>query len=197
MEQRLMDDVIAESSEYGGHILVLTEEGSGKLDNPHELVLHHGWRKAEASCLQTPRQLHESIAAKLGVHLEYHRVPVTDEHAMDISDFDEVTKIVSEIFLDPNQTDVAIIFNCQMGQGRTTTGMTAATLLWQLRDHNWLAPQISEPVSLSDSQVISIAITGKLAGKKERTRGAALRSKISQSPNKSYPKPSKPSSRLG
>jgi hypothetical protein len=50
------------------------------------------------------------------------RVPITDERAPEPKDF---AQLLDEIMKFP--ADANFIFNCQMGRGRTTTGM----VLWQ------------------------------------------------------------------
>jgi len=60
----------------------------------------------------------------LGFELSYFRLPIVDEKAPRDFDFDA---ILTEML---NTTrDTACIFNCQMGKGRTTTGMILACLL--------------------------------------------------------------------
>lgn len=51
-------------------------------------------------------------------------MPVTDEKAPKDSDFE---LLIQRLWNVP--TDAALVFNCQMGRGRTTTGMIIATLL--------------------------------------------------------------------
>ncbi|KAJ4847728.1 hypothetical protein Tsubulata_006902 [Turnera subulata] len=60
-----------------------------------------------------------------GYTYEYERVPITDEKSPEESDFDI---IVDRIYRADLNAD--IIFNCQMGRGRTTTGMVIATLVY-------------------------------------------------------------------
>lgn len=55
---------------------------------------------------------------------DYMRVPITDEKAPKDSDFELLIQRLWNVPL-----DAALVFNCQMGRGRTTTGMVIATLL--------------------------------------------------------------------
>lgn len=55
---------------------------------------------------------------------DYTRVPITDEKAPKDSDFE---LLIQRLWNVP--PDAALVFNCQMGRGRTTTGMVIATLL--------------------------------------------------------------------
>jgi hypothetical protein len=52
------------------------------------------------------------------------RVPITDEKAPKDSDFE---LLIQRLWNVP--PDAALVFNCQMGRGRTTTGMVIATLV--------------------------------------------------------------------
>merc|ERR1712223_2351371 len=60
----------------------------------------------------------------LGFDLSYFRLPIVDEKAPRDIDFDDALNAMRQT--DP---DSACIFNCQMGKGRTTTGMILACLL--------------------------------------------------------------------
>ena len=64
--------------------------------------------------------------------LSYYRVPITDECAPGEDDFDAMVEILSPLVskLMRNSESPAIVMNCQMGRGRTTTGMVVATLLF-------------------------------------------------------------------
>lgn len=59
-----------------------------------------------------------------GFKLEYARLPIVDEKAPREVDFDT---ILTTLRAEP--VDTACVFNCQMGKGRTTTGMILACLL--------------------------------------------------------------------
>ncbi len=48
-----------------------------------------------------------------------HRLPILDERSPLPSDFDLMCEIVKGV----EWANTALIFNCQMGKGRTTTGM--------------------------------------------------------------------------
>ena len=72
--------------------------------------------------------------------MDYMRVPVTDEKAPKEHDF---TLLIQRLWTLPEEA--ALVFNCQMGRGRTTTGMIIASLLHIRRKHGSLdlplAPQ--------------------------------------------------------
>jgi len=60
----------------------------------------------------------------LGFNLAYVRLPIVDERAPSEEDFD---RFVEEFV--QTTPDTAFVFNCQMGKGRTTTGMVLACLM--------------------------------------------------------------------
>ena len=60
--------------------------------------------------------------------MEYTRVPVTDEKAPKEKDF---ALLMRRLWKPPE--GAALIFNCQMGRGRTSTGMIIASLLQMRR----------------------------------------------------------------
>lgn len=62
--------------------------------------------------------------------MDYLRVPVTDEKAPKDADFALLTKRLWDV-----PDGAALVFNCQMGRGRTTTGMIIASLLYLRRRH--------------------------------------------------------------
>lgn len=62
--------------------------------------------------------------ADYGYEVDYTRVPVTDEKAPKEKDF---ALLMRRLWRPPE--GAALIFNCQMGRGRTSTGMIIASLL--------------------------------------------------------------------
>ena len=62
----------------------------------------------------------------------YHRIPISDECAPEERDFDDFVNTMREqveVFTSREQSDVGLIFNCQMRRGRTTTGIVMACLM--------------------------------------------------------------------
>eukprot|EP00123_Amoebidium_parasiticum_P011952 comp21016_c1_seq2/m.28216 comp21016_c1_seq2/g.28216 ORF comp21016_c1_seq2/g.28216 comp21016_c1_seq2/m.28216 type:complete len:312 (-) comp21016_c1_seq2:401-1336(-) len=59
-----------------------------------------------------------------GPRLRYFRIPITDECAPDDKAFDDLVNLFQT-----TGPDCALVFNCQMGRGRTTTGLVCASLL--------------------------------------------------------------------
>lgn len=61
---------------------------------------------------------------QLDFNLEYARMPIVDEKAPQECDFDAMVGVLKD-----TAADTACVFNCQMGKGRTTTGMIVACLV--------------------------------------------------------------------
>lgn len=124
MEERLKEDVINEVYANDGCFLVHDEDETG---------LQPVWTEVDISegsiAIQTPRELYNMMAREFNV--SYHRVPITDEQAPKATDYDAISSIVRN-----TNIDTKLIFNCQMGRGRTTTGLVAATALrlWTRRE---------------------------------------------------------------
>lgn len=113
MEARLAVDVQAEAAAYGGRLLVSAELDDGRVTEQ--------WVTVES--VQTPASLAASLAAE-GYPLSYVRIPITDEKAPKGRDCDAIATRCAAA-----SADTALIFNCQMGRGRTTTAMVVATLV--------------------------------------------------------------------
>eukprot|EP00798_Chlamydomonas_sp_ICE-L_P005785 gene5785-5992_t len=115
MEIRLKEDIMREAKNFGNQILVVHEN--------EDLSLYDHWEPVSQVDVQTPQEVYAELIAD-GYDVDYLRVPVTDEKAPKDGDFES---LIERLWLVPK--DAAIIFNCQMGRGRTTTGMIIASLL--------------------------------------------------------------------
>ena len=58
------------------------------------------------------------------IKLLFSRAPIVDEKAPKEADFDDILNVMRE-----QGPDTACVFNCQMGKGRTTTGMILACII--------------------------------------------------------------------
>ena len=81
------------------------------------------WESVEPAAVQTPHQVFLALKEE-GFDVSTVRVPVTDEKAPKERDCDFL--VASCAAADEN---TALLFNCQMGRGRTTTAMVIASLL--------------------------------------------------------------------
>lgn len=119
MEQRMRLDVLDELQEYNGRLLLHDEETTEK--GGFELV--PTWETVPVECVETPSQVFESIV-KEGYQVDYLRIPITDEQAPIPDVFDQLIRRMQDA-----NAGVDALFNCQMGRGRTTTGMVTACLM--------------------------------------------------------------------
>merc|ERR1711871_357210 len=60
--------------------------------------------------------------------LSYYRIPITDETPPEEKDFDDIVAMMRDF--SPAGASSALVFNCQMGRGRTTTAMVCASIVW-------------------------------------------------------------------
>ncbi|KAI9087238.1 hypothetical protein K1719_030873 [Acacia pycnantha] len=116
MEDRLKEDILLEAARYGNKILVTDELPDGQMIDQ--------WEPVSCNSVKTPLEVYEEL--QMGGYLvEYERVPITDEKAPKEMDFDALVHKISQA-----DVNTEVIFNCQMGRGRTTTGMVIATLIY-------------------------------------------------------------------
>ncbi|KAG2202051.1 hypothetical protein INT47_006243 [Mucor saturninus] len=139
LEDRLKEDVVREVTQCGGRILLHGEDKDGKVLS--------SWEEVDVQDILTVREVMESVAFEIGqqdsdededrlentttASLVYHRVPITAEKAPEWRDFDDLRSLVTAVDL----SKTAIIMNCQVGLGRSTTGTIIATLLTR-----WMRP---------------------------------------------------------
>ncbi|KAF7818056.1 paladin-like isoform X1 [Senna tora] len=116
MEARLKEDILMEAARYGNKILVTDELPDGQMVDQ--------WEPVSCNSVKTPLEVYEELQAE-GYLVDYERVPITDEKAPKELDFDFLVHRISQV-----DVNTDIIFNCQMGRGRTTTGMVIATLIY-------------------------------------------------------------------
>ncbi|KAK8341064.1 hypothetical protein V6Z12_A08G140900 [Gossypium hirsutum] len=116
METRLKEDILMEAARYGNKILVTDELPDGQMVDL--------WERLSSNSVKTPLEVYEELQLK-GYLVDYERVPITDEKSPKEMDFDILVNKLSQADI---RTEV--IFNCQMGRGRTTTGMVIATLVY-------------------------------------------------------------------
>ncbi|KAK9808828.1 hypothetical protein WJX72_004439 [[Myrmecia] bisecta] len=115
MEMRLKQDVLKEAAEYGNQIMVAHEND--------DFQVIEEWEAVTEVDVQTPLEVYRELAED-GYDVDYLRVPVTDEKAPKERDFALLQRRLWQL-----PEGAALVFNCQMGRGRTTTGMVIASLL--------------------------------------------------------------------
>lgn len=122
VENQLKMDVLNEADEYGGKFLVHDEASPGELVGM--------WEPASEDTVKTTREVYTEVVDK-GYRCTMLRMPVTDEQSPEMRDFDLlVNALLPRIaeHMDRRET-LSFVFNCQMGRGRTTTGMVICCLL--------------------------------------------------------------------
>ncbi|KAL7112367.1 hypothetical protein ACP275_04G000100 [Erythranthe tilingii] len=152
MEDRLKEDILIEAARYGNKILVTDELPDGQMVDQWEPVSHDS--------VKTPLEVYEELTHHYLV--DYERVPVTDEKSPKEQDFDILVHKISKA-----NVRTEIIFNCQMGRGRTTTGMVIATLIYIHRIGASGIPRTSSMGKISDC---SSSITFDLPNSEESIR---------------------------
>ena len=118
MENNMKLDVLKELKKFGNRILLHEEEVIG---NSFRVIPI--WVNVRQSDIQTPKEVFDEII-QTGTLVTYVRIPITDEQAPIPLVFDELEKTIRNI-----ENPCKLMFNCQMGRGRTTTGMVIANLL--------------------------------------------------------------------
>jgi len=120
MEENMRKDVLKEVRVGGGRILLHDEVE----DRPGVFTIVPIWEHVEESDIMTPQQVFES-AVKEGYKVSYGRVAITDEQAPLPGVFTPILHRVRSGL----EANGDFVFNCQMGRGRTTTGMVTACLI--------------------------------------------------------------------
>ena len=133
IEDRLKQDVLNELKQFNGKIL-LHEEQAGGSNLGFSII--HNWVEATPNDVKTSKEIYIDAMKQFPL-LSYRRIPITDEQAPLPSVIDELYHlIVSKNRIDSQGDPVNLVFNCQMGRGRTTTGMVVATIIEICRDVN-------------------------------------------------------------
>jgi hypothetical protein len=120
MEERFKKDVIREVRMGNGRILLHDELE----ERPGVFSIIPIWETVDEEDIMTPRDVFD-LMAKEGFKINYGRVAITDEQAPLP---DALSQLLERIRSGYSEAD-DFIFNCQMGRGRTTTGMVTACLI--------------------------------------------------------------------
>eukprot|EP00158_Paraphelidium_tribonemae_P007900 Partr_v1_DN28391_c0_g1_i1_m78600 putative phosphatase domain containing, paladin 1 len=118
MEVAMKEDILDELTKHNNRIMLHEEEAGS-----NGFSLMPVWETVDPSEVETPAEIYADMSAE-GFAIEYLRLPVTDEQAPLPLVFDTLLQQTSKL-----SKSVYLIFNCQMGRGRTTTGMVVATIL--------------------------------------------------------------------
>ncbi|KAI0072968.1 hypothetical protein K474DRAFT_1723915 [Panus rudis PR-1116 ss-1] len=120
MEENFKKDVLREVRAGNGRILLHDEVE----ERPGVFTIVPIWEHVSESDIMTPRDVF-NLMVQEGFHVNYDRVAVTDEQAPLPAALAQLLERVR------SGLDKAgdFVFNCQMGRGRTTTGMVTACLI--------------------------------------------------------------------
>jgi hypothetical protein len=124
IEAELRDDCLRDAAKYNDQFLIHDEITPG--------VMGGLWEPGTPDQIITIRDIYDQAAAN-GARVTFVRLPVTDEQMPEIRDFDILIQaLLPDIIASvnyPDQEALSLVFNCQMGRGRTTTGMVVACML--------------------------------------------------------------------
>ncbi|KAI0701913.1 inositol hexakisphosphate-domain-containing protein [Cerioporus squamosus] len=122
MEDNLKRDVIREVRAGDGRILLHDEVE----ERPGVFKIIPIWEQVEEKEIMTPRDVY-NLMVQEGYKVDYGRVAVTDEQAPLPGALSQLLMRVRTGLQGGEAAD--FIFNCQMGRGRTTSGMVTACLI--------------------------------------------------------------------
>jgi protein-tyrosine phosphatase len=124
IENTLREDCLVDAAKYNNQFLIHDEIAPGQMGGL--------WESGTADEIQTIRMLYDTAVTN-GSRVTFVRLPVTDEQMPEIRDFDIlIQSLLPDIIAAtqfPDEEAVSLVFNCQMGRGRTTTGMAVACML--------------------------------------------------------------------
>jgi len=120
MEVNFKRDVIREVRAGDGRILLHDEVE----ERPNVFSIVPLWENVSEDDIMTPGDVF-NLMAKEGYNIDYGRVAITDEQAPLPGALSQLLERVTSAY----ESAGDFIFNCQMGRGRTTTGMVTACLI--------------------------------------------------------------------
>ncbi|KAI8579918.1 hypothetical protein K450DRAFT_187884 [Umbelopsis ramanniana AG] len=154
MENRMKSDVLEELKVYNGRLLLHDEETTEK----GGFIILPQWETVPVEMVETPGDVFKSIIEE-GYQVDYLRIPITDEQAPIPDVFDQLIRRMQNA-----NTGVDVLFNCQMGRGRTTTGMVTACLMTMILKNDLVMDMTSSyVVESSTTPLASTADLGELS----------------------------------
>ncbi|GAA6009259.1 hypothetical protein JCM11491_004248 [Sporobolomyces phaffii] len=124
MEAELKRDLLREREKTGGKVLLHDE-----VEENGSFTVTAMWEEIQPEDILTPREVFSKMQAE-GLKVDYDRLPVTDEQAPIPGMFSRIEQRVSAALTRSNKAGLTM--NCQMGRGRTTTGMVACALVYNI-----------------------------------------------------------------
>jgi hypothetical protein len=120
MELRLCSDCVQVANGRDGHTIGVFYQTKDGGNEERQLT-------TQSKKTFSIRKGYEWLAEQENVPIvEYYRIPIADETAPEEKDFDQ---LIAELRGCLSSPGVALVFNCQMGRGRTTTGMVCACIM--------------------------------------------------------------------
>ncbi|GAA5966606.1 hypothetical protein JCM21900_001467 [Sporobolomyces salmonicolor] len=124
MEAELKRDLLRERESTGGKVLLHDE-----IEENGSFTVTAMWEEVQPEDILTPLEVFAMMEAE-GLKVDYDRLPVTDEQSPIPGVFSRIEQRVSAALSRSDKTGLAM--NCQMGRGRTTTGMVATALVYNI-----------------------------------------------------------------
>lgn len=144
MEEQLKQEVVKEIREMNGKILLHDEVET----KPGVYDIIPIWEEVSEDDVMTPRELYEQVIAE-HYHVDYFRLAVTDEQAPLPA---TLQTLVQRVVLGLKD-GADFVFNCQMGRGRTTTGMSAACMIATIANCDMAAEMAADEAAAADETV--------------------------------------------
>lgn len=131
IERALQRDLRQEAQQREGRVLLHDEVPNDDGD----FTIVPVWETVQEIDILTPREVYECMRQE-SYRVDYARVAITDEQAPVPDVFAELEERVEHAI----DTQSICVFNCQMGRGRTTSGMIIASLILTVREfgQSWL-----------------------------------------------------------
>ena len=144
IERSLKRELIEEAHQRNGRVLLHDEVKSE--DGGFEIIPL--WETVRDEDVLTPREVYDLVRRE-GFRVEYARVAITDEQAPVPQVFSQLEDRVQHAI----DTRAMTVFNCQMGRGRTTSGMIIAALIVSINQygHELLTSEVQLRFAQGDS----------------------------------------------
>ncbi|GAA6056946.1 hypothetical protein JCM3770_007157 [Rhodotorula araucariae] len=126
MEAELKRDLLREREKTGGKVLLHDE-----IEENGTFTVTAMWEDVQPEDILTPREVY-TIMQDEGFKVDYERLPVTDEQSPIPGVFSRIERRMSSALTARDKENFSAAWNCQMGRGRTTTGMVACALVYRI-----------------------------------------------------------------
>ena len=139
MEIKMKDECASAAATSDGTVQVYFQR-PGMVNEVEQLPMIAPAAVSETAC--SVREAYSRIASRPGMpKLRHHRLPIADEEPPSSDIITELVELLQHV---DHAGTIAVVFNCQMGRGRTTTGMVCASILLRARA-GWSVEALSPP----------------------------------------------------